>query len=128
MIRDLRKDMEGSREERETSLKSTLEENVRPSLSRIAPLCLAHSSQKRIEIDKLTQKLLQESTDRVREVTLSLTAEIDREREVSRELRIRLIAEEDKTREVKREVAIVREEMELRGKQQMEMTVTEKRM
>jgi LPS O-antigen subunit length determinant protein (WzzB/FepE family) len=91
-------------------------------------LTLWFSSQKRVEVDKLTQKLVQESTDRVREVTLGLTAEIDREREVSRELRIRLIAEEDKIREVKREVAIVREEMELRGKQQLEMTAAEKRL
>lgn len=79
-----------------------------------------------MEVDKITQKLTQESLDKVREVTLSFTSEIDREREVSRELRIRLIAEEDKVREVKREVAIVREEMELRGKQQMEMLATEK--
>lgn len=28
MVRELRKEMEGSRDERETSLKSTLEENV----------------------------------------------------------------------------------------------------
>lgn len=70
--------------------------------------------------------MAQETADKVREVTLSLTAEIDREREMSRELRIRLIAEEDKVREVKREVAIVREEMELRAKQQLEAQFNEK--
>lgn len=64
-------------------------------------------------------------TDKIREVTISLSAEIDREREISRELRIKLIAEEDKVREVKREVSIVREEMELRGKQQLDMLTNE---
>lgn len=57
---------------------------------------------------------------------MSLNGEIDREREISRDLRIRLIAEEDKVREVKREVTLVREEMELRAKQQVEIVLSEK--